>query len=67
MLYLSNAVIFRWIFSVLGQDAPQDLQEILTTLVRTLVFLKCNVPFYMCKMNLNEGLLLKCAKGQADL
>ena len=54
-VYLSNAGIFRWIFSVLGQDAPQDLQEILTTLVRTSVFL--NVMYHlMLKMNFNEGI-----------
>jgi hypothetical protein len=56
-LFLSNAVIFRWIFSVLGQDAPQDLQEILTILVRKSVFLKCNnVPFDMWKITLTDGI-----------
>ena len=63
-LYFSNAVIFRWIFSVLGQDAPQDLQEILIILVRTSVFLKCNVPF---EFNLNEQIFWKSAKGHVDI
>ena len=58
-LCFSKAAIFRWIFSVLGQDALQDPQEILTILVRTSVFLECNVPFDMWKMNLDEGMFSK--------